>query len=147
FRLGGYSERSRNGIVRIAALGHFRDRLRRSGGRLMAGPSNRSRIDEALGIVASALDPYIAGVVAPHVPAGQDWTVLQRVRDEADGYTGKQYSRLDLQLQLKRLTQRYGGLGFLFNGHLSRAEQTFAKELGDLRNDLAHNNAKAYSAD
>lgn len=111
----------------------------------MAEQSNRNRVDDALTLVAEALDPFIAGVVAEHVPAGHDWTVLLRVRDEQAGYAGKQYSRTDPQLQLKILTGKFGDLGYLFERTMSRSERNFANELATVRNDWAHN--KPFTAD
>ncbi|WP_374975022.1 DUF499 domain-containing protein [Microbacterium trichothecenolyticum] len=112
----------------------------------MAEISNRTRIDEALLQVAKALDPFIERTVADHVPAGHDWTILLRVRDEAAGKRGLDYSRLDPSAQLKMINGRFGELGYLFDGVLSRAEKNFAGELATVRNDLSHN-LKTFSAD
>jgi len=111
----------------------------------MAGPSNRNRVDDALTLVAEALDPFIAKTVAPHIPKGHDWTVLLRLRDEEAGKHGFEYSRTDPQVQLKMLNGRFGTLGYLFDGPLSRSERNFASELATVRNDWAHN--KPLSAD
>jgi len=112
----------------------------------MAEISNRARIDEALLLVAEALDPFIERTVAAHVPEGHDWTVLLRLRDEAAGKTGLDYSRLDPSAQLKMINGRFGELGYLFDGVLSRAEKNFAGELATVRNDLSHN-LRTFSAD
>lgn len=112
----------------------------------MAEISNRTRIDEALLQVAEALDPFIERTVAEHVPDGHDWTILLRVRDEAAGKRGLDYSRLDPSAQLKMINGRFGELGYLFDGVLNRAEKNFAGELATVRNDLSHN-LKAFSAD
>ena len=111
----------------------------------MAGPSNRNRVDDALTLVAQSLDPFIESVVSKHLPDGQDWTILLRLRDEEAGQYGKQYSRTDPQVQLKMINGRFGTLGYLFEGPLSRAERNFAGELATIRNDWAHN--KPLSAD
>jgi hypothetical protein len=108
--------------------------------------SNRARVDEALELVAEALDPFIARTVAMHVPEGQDWTVLVRLRDEAAGKYGLEYSRTDPQIQFKMLTGKFGQLGYLFDTALSRAEKTFANELAAVRNQLMHFQ-KPFSAD
>lgn len=112
----------------------------------MADISNRARVDEALVLVAGALDPFIARTVAVHVPEGQDWTILLRLRDEEAGKHGLRYSRIDPQDQLKMITGRFGSLGYLFDGVLSRSEKTFAGELAAVRNDLAHH-SKPFGAD
>ena len=111
----------------------------------MAGPSNRNRVDDALTLVAEALDPFIAGVVSSHIPVDRDWTLLLRLRDEGAGKHGLQYSRTDPQAQLKMLTGRFGALGYLFDESLSRAEKNFAAELATVRNEWAH--GKPFSAD
>jgi predicted AAA+ superfamily ATPase len=105
----------------------------------MAGPSNRNRVDDALTLVADALDSFIESVVSKHLPDGVEWTSLLRVRDEEAGQYGKEYSRTDPQVQLKMINGRFGSLGFLFDGPLSRAERNFASELATVRNDWAHN--------
>lgn len=112
----------------------------------MAEISNRARVDEALVLVAEALDPFIARTVAAHVPNGQDWTVLLHLRDEAAGKQGLTYSRTDPQVQLKMINGRFGSLGYLFDGVLSRSEKTFAGELAAVRNELAHH-SKPFGAD
>lgn len=112
----------------------------------MAEISNRARVDEALVLVAEALDPFIAQTVAPHVPEGHDWTILLRLRDEAAGRHGLDYSRLDPSAQLKMINGRFGDLGYLFDGVLSRGEKNFAGELATIRNDLSHN-LRAFSGD
>ncbi|WP_157002068.1 DUF499 domain-containing protein [Agromyces laixinhei] len=112
----------------------------------MAETSNRARVDEALVLVAEALDPFIERTVAAHVPEGQDWTILLRLRDEAAGKLGLHYSRTDPQDQLKMINGRFGSLGYLFDGVLSRSEKTFAGELAATRNDLAHH-SKPFGAD
>lgn len=112
----------------------------------MAETSNRARIDEALLLVAEALDPFIARTVAPHVPDGHDWTVLLRARDQANGKPTLEYSRLDPSSQLKMINGRFGDLGYLFDGVLSRSEKNFANELASIRNELSHN-LKPFSAD
>ena len=105
----------------------------------MAGPSNRNRVDDALTLVAESLDPFIESVVSKHLPDGHDWTTLLRLRDEEAGQVGKEYARTDPQVQLKMINGRFGTLGFLFDGPLSRAERNFASELATVRNDWAHN--------
>jgi hypothetical protein len=112
----------------------------------MAGPSNRNRIDDALSLVAAELDPFITRVVEPHLPAGvDDWTVLIREKDRIAGRERLEYSRTDPQVQLRTMNERFGSLGFLFNGVLSRTEQNFASELVGIRNEFAHN--KPFGAD
>lgn len=112
----------------------------------MAEISNRARIDEALLLVASELDPFIARTVADHIPDGHDWTILLKFRDEAAGKHGFAYSTTDPSAQLKMINGRFGDLGYLFDGVLSRAEKNLANELAATRNELSHN-LKPFTAD
>lgn len=104
----------------------------------MPSPSNVDRVKAGLDILSAGLEPFIARVLAPHVPPGQDWTILLAIKDEVKGATGKTYSRTDVQVQLRTLTERFGDLGFPFKGELSRAQQNLAGELREVRNDWAH---------
>lgn len=108
----------------------------------MAATSNRARIGRAIEILSGALEPWIAVVIAPKLPVGSTWTELLAHKD---GRADRTYNPSDLQSQLRLITERMGGLGFLFNGILSRSEQNLAGELRDVRNNWAHN--AAFSAD
>ena len=101
----------------------------------MAAASNHARIGWAIEIVASALEPWIDGVVSQKLPPGTTWTGLLA---QKDGRTDRTYSPSDLQCQLRLITERMGSLGFLFNGVLSRGEQNLAGEMRDIRNNWAH---------
>jgi predicted AAA+ superfamily ATPase len=100
--------------------------------------SNIDQISRGLDLLAEGLEPFIARVLAPHVPQGQDWTWLLASRDAVNGVTGKTYSRTDPQNQLRVLTERLGSLGFPFGPQLSRAEQNLAGELRGVRDTWAH---------
>ena len=108
----------------------------------MAITSNRARVGRAIEIVARALEPWIADIVAQKLPPGTAWTDLLARKD---GRTDKTYSPSDLQCQLRLITERMGDLGFLFSRVLSRGEQNLAGELRDIRNNWAHNTT--FSAD
>ncbi|GAA4162743.1 Swt1 family HEPN domain-containing protein [Gryllotalpicola daejeonensis] len=102
----------------------------------MAVRSNLDRVGDALDVVSAALEPFIARVLGPHLPAGvSDWTALLAAKD---GIDGKAYSPSDPQVQLRVLTERMGGLGFPFSDYLSRAEQNLAGELRSNRDAWAH---------
>lgn len=101
--------------------------------------SNRDHVNRALEILAGALEPFVARVLAPHVPPGHDWTVILRLKDEERGIAERDYERADLQLQLRVLNERLGQLAFPFDMALSRAERNLAGELVDVRNRWAHN--------
>ncbi|MGV1035260.1 MAG: DUF499 domain-containing protein [Microbacteriaceae bacterium] len=113
----------------------------------MAGQSNRSRIDEALGLVSKALNPFIAKTLAHITPAGEDWTFVMYERDRLSGKSGFTYDADDVALQLKVLSIRFGDRGFLFDDVLSRADKNFAGELSSIRNEWAHSQNKAYTPD
>lgn len=108
--------------------------------------SNREYVGRALEILAGALDPFIARVVAPHLPDGvTDWARLVEAKDAEAGKSIGTYERTDPQVQFRIITERMGALGFLFNNALSRTEQNYAGELRQVRNDWAHN--KSFTAD
>ncbi len=47
--------------------------------------SNRDRIGRTLEVLAAALEPFCAQVLAPHVPSGASWPDILRVKDELTG--------------------------------------------------------------
>lgn len=104
--------------------------------------SNRDRIGQMIEGLAGPLDSFITEVLGPEVPEGKDWTVLVALKDAKNGITGKKYNRLDPSLQLRMLTENIPNQvkpgWFPFNGHLSKVQQSYASELRDVRNDLAH---------
>jgi predicted AAA+ superfamily ATPase len=100
--------------------------------------SNRDYVGQGLALLAQALEPFVARVLAPHVPAGRDWAALLAIKDAASGTTDREYSIKDPQSQLRVITERIGDLGFPFDGVLSRAERNLANELRDVRNKWAH---------
>ena len=109
----------------------------------MPAPSNHARVGEAIVILAKALGPWITQVLRGRIPASTTWPELLEAKD---GYpSGRRYSAGDLQCQLRIITERVGGLGFLFNGILSRGEQNLAGELREVRNTWAH--STQFSAD
>lgn len=110
----------------------------------MAG-SNIDAVRSALQSLSTVLDPYIEKVTAQYVPAGEDWTALLAAKDAERGIRGKEYSRTDPQDQFRIITEPISSLGYIFNDHLSRAEQVFIGELRSVRDDVAH--FKSFSPD
>ena len=109
----------------------------------MPAPSNHARVGEAIVILAKVLGPWITQVLQGRIPANTTWPELLEAKD---GYpSGRRYSAGDLQCQLRIITERVGGLGFLFSGILSRGEQNLAGELREVRNTWAH--STQFSAD
>ncbi|MEJ1155144.1 Swt1 family HEPN domain-containing protein [Microbacterium marmarense] len=105
--------------------------------------SNIDRVGKALDILAAALEPFIARVLAPRLPEGvTDWTLLLAMKD---GVAGKEYLPSDPQVQLRMITEPLGALRYAFNDELSRAEQNLASELRGVRDAWAHR--KPFSPD
>ena len=67
--------------------------------------SNRERVGKMFELLAPALDEFIAHSVAPQLPERGSWTVLVKLKDEKKGIEGKEYERLDPQVQLRMLTE------------------------------------------
>lgn len=102
--------------------------------------SNKEQVGKGLDLLASALEPFIAEVLAPLAPGDHNWTGLLAAKDEAHGGVRPAgYNPLDLQVQLRVLIERLGEHGFPFDVSLSRAERNLAGELIDVRNRVAHN--------
>lgn len=105
--------------------------------------SNIDRVGIALDSLAEALEPFIARVLVPHLPAGMtDWTAILAIKDNV---VGKEYLPTDPQVQLRVLTEPLGALRYPFNDVLSRAEQNLASEVRTVRDSWAHR--KPFSPD
>lgn len=104
--------------------------------------SNRDRVDRALELLGTALDAFLQRVVEPELPKGSDWTALLAAKDDAKGITGKTYNRVDPQNGLRVLTEKataaYKPGWYPFSQYLSRAEESWASELRDVRDRHAH---------
>jgi hypothetical protein len=100
-----------------------------------------SVVGEALSILIDGLNPFVERVFALALPPSMSWTELLRRRDAGAGRQMGSYKSGDLSLMLRAMTERLGEYGFPFNRHLSRAGQTYASELRDVRNRWAHNHA------
>src|SRR5215210_3748692 len=111
--------------------------------------SNRDRIGRMFELLAPALDEFIAHSVAPQLPDRASWTVLVKLKDEKKGIEGKEYDRLDPQVQLRMLTENIPHNlkpgWYPFDDAIGRVGQGYAKELREYRNDWAHN--KSFSND
>ncbi|MDJ1113391.1 Swt1 family HEPN domain-containing protein [Microbacterium dauci] len=109
----------------------------------MSMVSNIDRVGRGLDLLAESLEPFIARVLARHLPEGvTDWTLLLAAKD---GIAGKEYSATDPQVQLRVLTEPLGALRYVFSDDLSRAEQNLASELRAVRDAWAHR--KPFSPD
>src|SRR3954453_14989869 len=105
--------------------------------------SNRDRIGRMFELVAPALDDFIPGAVAAQLKPGASWTVFVQLKDEKKGIDGKEYDRLDPQVQLRMLTENIPhnlkAGWFPFDDAIGRVGQGYSKELREARNDWAHN--------
>ncbi len=106
--------------------------------------SNRERVGSALDLLAELLEPFVAGALAERVPDGVEWTKLLEAKDGAKAAGRDDYSRGDLECQLRAITERLLPQWFPFDRLLSRAEISFVSELRDVRNRWAHNEPFSY---
>src|SRR4051794_27728044 len=111
--------------------------------------SNRDRIGRMFELLAPALDEFIAHSVASQLPERASWTVLVKLKDEKKGIEGKEYDRLDPQVQLRMLTENIPhnlkAGWYPFDDAIGRVGQGYCKELREIRNEWAHN--KSFSDD
>jgi len=105
--------------------------------------SNRDRIGKMFELLAPALDEFIARSVATKLPEGASWTALVAMKDKKKGVEGKEYDRLDPQVQLRMLTENIphnlSAGWYPFDDAIGRVGQGYSKELREARNDWAHN--------
>ncbi len=105
--------------------------------------SNRDRVGKMFELLAPALDDFIARSVAPQLPEGAVWPALVAMKDKKKGIEGKEYGRLDPQVQLRMLTENIPHNvkpgWYPFDDAIGRVGQGYSKELREARNDWAHN--------
>lgn len=97
----------------------------------------RGSVQDGLDLLAQRLSLIIPDRLSSSLQ-GLEWTVILRELDNAKGYANKQYSPLDLQAQLRMLTERLGGLGYPFDDPQTRIVSTLGGELRIMRNRWAH---------
>ena len=102
--------------------------------------SNRERIDQGLQLVGTGLKPFVDSVMAPAFQS-RDWVEALDARNNQRRGTHFSNSRDDPRFLLSVITDE----SRTFREKLSRAEQSFASELRDTGNKLAH--GTAFSAD
>src|SRR3954470_20515077 len=111
--------------------------------------SNRDRIGTMFELLSPALDDFIARAVASELPEGASWSALVAMKDKKKGIEGKEYDRLDPQVQLRMLTENIPHNlkpgWYPFDDAIGRVGQGYSKELREARNDWAHN--KSFSDD
>lgn len=96
--------------------------------------SNRERVGRAFELLAEGLGPFVDQRLTAAAPAGADWAKLLEARDEAEHGAKRVHDKNDPAVQLRVLTEERR----VFRNDLSRAEQSFASELRETRNRLAH---------
>jgi hypothetical protein len=105
--------------------------------------SNRDRVGKMFELLAPALDAFIAGSVGAQLSDGASWTSLVALKDKKKGVDGKEYDRLDPQVQLRMLTENIPHTlkagWYPFDDAIGRVGQGYAKELREARNEWAHN--------
>lgn len=97
----------------------------------------RGSVQDGLDLLAQRLSVIIPDRLSTSLQ-GLEWTVILRELDNAKGYANRQYSPLDLQAQLRMLTERLGGLGYPFDDPQTRVVSTLGGELRIMRNRWAH---------
>ena len=102
--------------------------------------SNRERIDQGLQLLGQGLQPFVESVMAP-AARGRDWVEVLDARNNQRRGTHFTSSASDPRFLLSVITDE----NRMFRDKLSRAEQSFASELRDTGNKLAH--GAAFSAD
>jgi len=111
--------------------------------------SNRERVGKMFELIAPALDRFITQAVAQYLPENAAWTALVALKDKRKGVDGKEYHRLDPQVQLRMLTENVPNQlrrgWYPFDDAIGHVGQGYAKELREARNAWAHN--KAFSDD
>ncbi|WP_394159772.1 DUF3320 domain-containing protein [Galactobacter valiniphilus] len=90
----------------------------------------------ALTLLASRLDGILEERLKPLLQ-GLEWTVLLAEMDRHKGRVPGQYSRTDVQAQLRLLTERVGQVGYPLDDH-KRTVSTLGSELRIVRNHVAH---------
>jgi len=98
--------------------------------------SNRDRISKGFEVLAAGLFEFVDHQMAQAAEnVGQDWTKLLEARDEQKMGVKKKYEKDDPAVQLRVITDEWR----IFGKVLSRAQQSLASELREIRNKWAHN--------
>ena len=103
--------------------------------------SNRDRVGKAFDLLSEGLRDTVDEVMTRSFGSA-DWNERWADREARNfGRTPRQFSKQDVQIQLRALTE----FGRDFNDVLSRAQQSFASELRETRNQWAH--GETFSSD
>lgn len=96
--------------------------------------SNRERIDQGFQLLQQGLGPFVDRAMSAAAPSKQDWEAVLEARDNAKFGSAYKYSKDDPRFLLKVITEEWR----VFKDKLSRGEQSFASELRETGNSLAH---------
>lgn len=96
-------------------------------------------VQQAMNLLSGGLDDFITGKMRPIL--GQlEWPSVLSELDSMRGKEGWTYSRKDVALQLRMLTERLGNLGYPFDeGDKSRTLSSYGSVLRIVRRRWAHN--------
>lgn len=103
--------------------------------------SNRERIDQGFQVLQQGLLPFVDEVMSANAPSGRDWVEMLDARNNHRRGTSFTNSKDDPRFLLTVITDEWR----LFRDKLSRGEQSFASELRETGNKLAH--GEKFSAD
>ncbi len=103
--------------------------------------NHHSDVGAALSVLIDGLRPFVDRVLADAAPEIDDWTAILAHKDRRAGRNVSDYSRRDLALMLRAMTEHLGELGYPFERSLSRQGKIYASELRQVRNDWAHTQA------
>lgn len=96
-------------------------------------------VQQAMNLLSSGLDEFISAKMHPILGALEWPTVLSEL-DSLRGKEGWTYSRKDVALQLRMLTERLGNLGYPFDaGDKNRTLSSYGSVLRIVRRRWAHN--------
>ncbi|MCQ1947574.1 DUF3320 domain-containing protein [Arthrobacter sp. zg-Y1116] len=99
---------------------------------------SKHHVHAALDLLSERLDPFIQASLQDQI-LGLEWSSVLRELDQMKGKEGWTYSRRDLSLQLRMLTERLGALGYPFDaGDRNRTLSSYGSVLRIIRNRLSH---------
>lgn len=98
-----------------------------------------SYVHKSITLLSQALDPFISKKLEPML-GGLEWTQVLSELDSMRGRSSWTYSRQDVALQLRMVTERLGGLGYPFDaGDSNRTFSSYGSVLRIVRKRWAHN--------
>ena len=97
--------------------------------------SNRDRVSKGFDVLSAGLLEFVdRQMISAAEVKGEDWIKIIEKRDEAKNGVKKIYEKEDPAIQLKVITEEWR----VFSKVLSRAQQSLASELREVRNSWAH---------